>query len=152
MLFWCFHSIVGLWLDTNSLAGSIPSEIGLLTSMSNLWMCAWLLFTVTIELKCHCILLGSNSADWLELNNNSLKSTIPSEIALLTSLCKFWLLFHSSYFDSLMLHLDLHCAALLVLHSNSLMGAVPSEVGLLTSLSELWCCFVVATVSNESQA
>ena len=77
-------SLRDLELDDNQLSGTIPSEIGNLTSLRD-----------------------------LELDDNQLSGTIPSEIGNLTSLSTLWL------FD------------------NQLSGPIPSEIGNLTSLSIL---------------
>jgi hypothetical protein len=52
-----FHSTAELWLDSNSLMGMIPSEVGLLSKLSESRV-VWLL-VVMIVLSCvfHCTLM-----------------------------------------------------------------------------------------------
>jgi hypothetical protein len=97
-----------LSLRNNSLTGTIPSEVGLLSKLNVLSLSSNSL-TGTIPTE---IALMSNLS-WLSLFNNSLTGTIPSQTALMSNLS--WL------------HL----------YSNSLMGTIPSEVGLLSNLTSL---------------
>ncbi len=102
-------SLEVLRLGFNSLSGAIPSAMGDLTSLEGLWLY-------------HNQLSGSippaigdlTSLEELWLNGNQLSGEIPSEIGNLTSLEK--------------LHLS----------RNQLSGSIPSEIGNLTSLKELW--------------
>ena len=60
------------------------------------------------------VTVSGGNVTQLELNNNSLNGTIPSDIGDLTSL------------------------TILRLHANSLSGSIPTEIGNLTSLTTLW--------------
>jgi hypothetical protein len=87
-----------LSLVSNNLFGTIPKELAMLSNLSKL-SSVWLL-VVMIVLSCvfHCTLMLAchiHSTDELHLNDNSLKGTIPTEIALMSNLCEssvVWLL------------------------------------------------------------
>ncbi len=98
-------SIEDISLQSNQLTGSIPTEFGLLTNLDDLDL-GYNLFNSSIPSE-----IGlATSLHMLRLNTNRLAGTIPSEIGLLTNL------------------------VFLELHDNNLTGPIPSELGLLTSL------------------
>ena len=134
-------------LDDNQLSGSIPSELGLLTNLREIWLSKYGR-RVDLCLEEHgWNLLSSTSNfaffpllhDELILDANNLNGKIPSELGLLTNvdrigLCKYghrvdfcleghgWnLLSSTSNFFSL-LHDEL------ILDDNNLSGSVPSEL------------------------
>jgi hypothetical protein len=143
-----FNSTAYLVLDSNSLTGTIPSELGLLTKLGESSV-VWLL-VVMIVLSCvfslysHACLSFFHSTAWLDLSGNSLTGTIPTEIALLSNLCEssvVWLLvvmivLSCVFHCTLMLACHIHSTAYLDLSDNSLTGTIPSEVGLMSNLSE----------------
>jgi hypothetical protein len=113
-----FHSTDTLDLSANSLNGTIPSQIAL---MSNLCECSvvWLL-VVMIVLLCvlfiavSCLLVIFHSTDFLDLSVNSLTGMIPSELGLLTQLCEsnvYWLLV-----VMIVLSCVFHCTLMLACH------------------------------------
>ncbi|KAK3281766.1 hypothetical protein CYMTET_10457 [Cymbomonas tetramitiformis] len=115
----------GPWLGDlhyNSLTGTVPTELGLLSRLRRL---PQLQGTTERRFKCvrvdgaaafvpidnHAPPLAGESAQWL--GGNNLTGTVPTELGLLSS------------------------APVLVLSSNSLTGTVPTELGLLSSAEEL---------------
>jgi hypothetical protein len=89
-----------LSLSYNSLTGTIPSEVGLMSNLCESSI-VWLL-VVMIVLSCvffivlSCLLVILHSTVYLDLTVNSLTGPIPTEIALLSNLCEssiVWLLF-----------------------------------------------------------
>ncbi len=93
-----FHSTDDLDVSANSFMGMIPSQFGLLTKWcesSVVWLLVIMIvlscvFDRTLMLACHI-----HSTAYLDLSSNSLMSTIPSEVGLLTKLSEsgvVWLL------------------------------------------------------------
>jgi hypothetical protein len=93
-----FHSTAWLSLSSNSLTGTIPTEIALLSNLCESSV-VWLL-VVMIVLSCvfHCTLMLAchiHSTAYLDLSDNSLTGTIPSEVGLMSNLSEssvVWLL------------------------------------------------------------
>ncbi len=93
-----FHSTAALDLYDNSLNGTIPSQIALMSKLSESNV-VWLL-VLMIVLSCvfHCTLIFAchiHSTAYLDLSGNRLNGTIPSEVELLTKLSEssvVWLL------------------------------------------------------------
>jgi hypothetical protein len=155
------HSTDTLHLYNNSLTGTFPSEIALMSNLGELSV-VWLL-VVMIVFSCnfHCTLMLAchiHSTVDLDLSDNSLTGTIPCQIALLSNLSKssvVWLLVVMIVLScvshcTLMLACHIHSTAYLVLDSNSLTGTIPSEVGLLSKLSEssvVWLLVVMIVLS-----
>jgi hypothetical protein len=88
-----FHSTDTLVLYDNSLTGTIPSQIAMMSNLSESSV-VWLL-VVMIVLSCvffivlSCLLVIFHSTDYLYLDSNSLRGTIPSQIVSLSNLCEF---------------------------------------------------------------
>jgi hypothetical protein len=143
------HSTAELSLSQNSLTGTIPSEIVLLSKLSE--SSVVLLLVVMIVLSCVffivllCLLVIFHSSARLDLSINSLTGTIPSQIALMSNLCE------SSVVLLLVVMIVLSCVFFIVLscllvifHStdelslryNNLIGMIPSHRGLRTKLSK----------------
>jgi hypothetical protein len=85
-----FHSTADVILSGNSLTGTIPSQIALLSNLCELSV-VWLLVGM-IVLSCvffialSCLLVIFHSTVGLDLSGNSLTGTIPSQIALMSNL------------------------------------------------------------------
>ena len=120
-------------MSGNSLTGTIPSELGDLSSIERLYLGANLL-TGTIPSA-----LGNlSSVERLVLGNNSLTGTIPSELGGLSNL--EWLnLSNNSLTGTIPSELgDLSNLTDLELDINSLTGTIPSELGNLSNLERLY--------------
>ena len=97
-----------LWLGDNDLSGSIPSELGSLSSLQD-----------------------------LSLGLNELSGTIPSELGNLSRLRKLWL-FENDLSGAIPAELGrLGSLRLLDLSSNDLSGSIPAELGNLSNLVQL---------------
>jgi hypothetical protein len=85
-----FHSTASLSLYSNSLTGTIPSELGLLSKLSEssvVWsLVVMIVLSCVIFIVLSCLLVALHSTDWLWLFSNSLTGTIPSQIALMSNL------------------------------------------------------------------
>jgi len=99
----------GLGLENNQLTGTIPSELGNLTSLGYLY-----LYNNKLSSAIPSALGNLTSLQDLELEDNLLSGAIPSELGNLTSL------------------------QYILLSNNLLSGAIPSELGNLTSLQYIW--------------
>jgi Leucine-rich repeat (LRR) protein len=96
-------------LSSNSLTGTIPSEVGLLTKLTS-----------------------------LDLSENSLKGTIPSQIALMSNLAELYL-YNNNLTGTIPSQLALMSnLSGLSLRDNSLTGTIPSEIALMSNLSGLY--------------
>jgi len=105
----CFHGhVTDLFLSTNNLTGSIPTELGNLTNLTQLYLYNNQL-TGPIPFE-----LGSlANLAWLDLSGNQLNGPIPAELGNLTNLIYLYL------------------------YSNQLTGPIPPELGSLSNLSIL---------------
>jgi hypothetical protein len=117
-LLFIIHSTAWLSLYDNSLTGTIPSQIAMMSNLGESSI-VWLL-VVMIVLSCvffivlSCLLVIIHSTGWLELSGNSLKGTIPSQIALMSNLCEsivVWLLV-----VMIVLSCVFHCTLMLACH------------------------------------
>ena len=101
-------ALVSLYQASNALRGTIPDEIGLLTSL-NVINLGGNTLSGTVPSQ-----LGSLTAlTWLDLSSNDFGGTVPSELGSLTALTS------------------------LSLDTNSFTGTVPSQLGSLTALTVL---------------
>jgi hypothetical protein len=87
-----------LYLSGNTLTGTIPSQIPLMSNLSESGV-AWLLVVMIVMCVFHCTLMLAfviyYSTAGLDLSGNSLMGMIPSQIGLLSNLSKssvVWLL------------------------------------------------------------
>ena len=126
-------SLIDLWLHENQLSGTIPGEIGNLTSLTRLFLDKnQLSGTIPGEIGNLTSLTG------LGLSGNQLSGTIPGEIGNLTSLEVLWL--HENQLSGTIPGEigNLTSLEVLWLHENQLSGTIPGEIGNLTSLTSLF--------------
>lgn len=111
-----------LYLNSNSLTGTIPSEISLLTELRK-----FLSITNLLEWHCVCdvlilLQLGPASTDGLYLEDNMMTGTIPSKMSFLDDLGTFL----STFSDHSLSHnvgiLNLSCTETLYLYGNTWTG------------------------------
>lgn len=97
--FFSFLASVALWLDSNGLTGTIPTEIALMTDLAS-----------------------------LSLTNSTLTGPIPTEIGALTQLRRVWL-YNNKLTGNIPTELNkLPFLEVVELHSNELVGEMPSGV------------------------
>jgi Leucine-rich repeat (LRR) protein len=121
-----------LELSKNQLTGSIPTELGLLTALDWLYLeDNQLSGTIPTELGMLTTMAG------LDLESNQLTGFIPSELGLLTAtteLCLDW----NELSGPIPTELGLLTATReLSLDTNGLTGSIPTELGLLAAMREL---------------
>ena len=124
--------VAELSLSINNLTGTLPAELGDLTSLSRLWM--W-----------HNSLSGEipkelgNLSQLIELrlNNNSLSGPLPTELSNLSKLQKLVLESNSLSGEIPSILGNLSQLRLLQLANNGLSGEIPKELGKLSLLQEL---------------
>jgi len=127
------------------ISGTVPSEVGLLTQITHLYL-NYNSISGTIPSQ-----LGLTQITDLQLQQNSLSGTMPSEILMLSHITILGLDQNSlsgtvpSQLGLLSQITDLG------LGKNSLSGSVPSEVGLLTKITWLWLSanFLSGTLPSE---
>ena len=124
--------VTELNLEDNNLTGTLPSEIGDLTSLELLD-----LFDNDLTSSIPAEIGNLTNLESLWLENNSLTGEIPTEIGNLTSLEGLWL-DGNSLSSVIPAEIgNLTNLETLSLSSNSLSGAIPAEIGDLTSLDAL---------------
>ncbi|CAB9514858.1 LRR receptor-like serine threonine-protein kinase [Seminavis robusta] len=125
---------VGSITGTTSLFGPIPTELGMMTDLSVLWLTRSPLLTGTLPSEFGLL----TEMEDLTFSSNSLSSSIPTEVGLLTNVLYFNLygnLLTGSLPSELGLFSNLKG---LFLSRNYLSGTLPSELGLLTDLEQLY--------------
>ena len=124
--------VTSLYLSDNNLAGSIPAELGLLTSLQDLS-----LFKNGLTGPIPAELGSLTNLQDLGLSKNGLTGPIPVELASLTSLEEL-VLFENSLTGPIPAELgSLTRLRSLDLSGNGLTGLIPVELGGLTNLREL---------------
>ena len=121
-----------LRLRSNNLTGTIPTELGQLSSLTQLWLSEnQLSGSIPAELG------NLTSLTWLWLSKNQLSGTIPTELGQLSSLTQLWL-DDNRLTGSIPAELgSLTGLTFLRLDVNFLSGTIPTELGQLTNLEEL---------------
>ena len=122
-----------LYLYSNSLQGTIPTELGLLSSLQVLPV-----YDNSLQGMIPTELGMLTSLQDLIVHYNSLQGTIPTELGLLTSLQGLWV-YGNSLTGTIPTELRLLTSLQgLSVDDNSLTGTIPTELGMLTSLQRLW--------------
>ena len=118
----CWHGVscegldvAGINLGANHLVGTLPSSLGTLTAVANLF----------------------------DISSNFLHGTVPSELGFLLALTEQFLLDSNSLSGQLPSQLGqmTHLASAFSLHRNFFSGFVPSELGLLTGVTAMFSLF-----------
>ncbi|OEU11409.1 hypothetical protein FRACYDRAFT_245926 [Fragilariopsis cylindrus CCMP1102] len=126
------EAVVNLNLGSNNLAASIPSEIGLLTSLHTLH-----LYNNQLNGSIPSEIQHMTSLRLLNMNNNQLNDSIPSQIGLMTSLAEIYLEDNELAGPIPSEIQNMTSLKILVLYNNQLDGSIPSEIGLLTSIVKI---------------
>ena len=135
------HNSNNRWLSTNDLTGSIPSELGMLSALVDLYVSllphiCFLSFVVLF-----LVFLNHNFNNrWL--STNDLTGSIPSELGNLSNLTYLYvsLLPHICSLSFVVLFLVFlnHNFNNRQLSTNDLTGSIPSELGMLSNLANLY--------------
>ena len=113
----------------SSLTGTLPSELGLLTALTKLY-----LFNNALSGVLPTELGLLTALTEMMVDENSLTGSLPTELGLATAM-GFLYMFGNSFAGVLPTELGLLTALVeLILDENSLTGSLPTELGLLTSL------------------
>ena len=122
-------SVTQLLLFSNSLTGTIPSELGNLINLE------WLsLKDNSLSGEIPAEIGNLTQLEWLYLDRNSLSGSIPSELGNLTKLTSI-ILQNNSLSGSIPIELgSLTNLTSLYAYNNSLSGTIPSELGSLSNL------------------
>lgn len=124
-------SLTTLWVSDNSFKGQIPSTIGLLTSLTKLVL-AENSFTGPVPNA-----IGQlTGLDELFLERNFLSGSIPTQLFLLQKLSLLWL-YENILSGSIPVTKGHKSLSNLRVHDNALSGQLPSEIGLMTSLEDI---------------
>jgi hypothetical protein len=157
-----FHSTADLVLFVNSLTGTIPSQIALMSNLcesSVVWLLVGMFVLSCVFIVLSCLLVILHSTVSLDVSFNSLMGTIPSQIAMISNLCEssvVWLLvvmivLSCVFFIVLSCLLVIfHSTATLWLDSNSLTGTIPSQIASMSNLCEssvVWLLVVMIVLS-----
>ncbi len=146
-----------LKLSFNTLSGKIPTELGMLSNLEELWLNNnQLNGEIPTELE------TLSSLTWLYLSQNQLSGSIPTELGILSNLERLWLdnnelsgeiptelgtlssltrltLNNNQLSGEIPIELGmLSNLTRLFLNNNQLSGEIPSELGMLSNLEELW--------------
>ena len=126
-------SVTIVYLSTNGLSGSIPTEFFDLTNLEFLYLdFNGLSGSIPAELG------DLTNLQWLELGGNPLSGSIPAELGDLTDLQGLGL-YSNGLSGSIPTELgDLTNLRRLWLSANSLSGSIPVDLGDLTNLDQLW--------------
>lgn len=125
-------SLSNLNLLGNQLNGSIPSQLGNISALTRLNLAGNQL-SGTIP----ATLANLSIINYLYLNNNQLSGNIPSQLGNLSFLLRLYL-DNNNLNGTIPIALgDLNALEILRLGSNSLSGAIPSQLGNLAGLTEL---------------
>jgi len=126
-------NLTDLDLSSNSLGGSIPSELGNMTNLTRLW-----LYSNALSGSIPAELGNLTNLDSLWLDGNSLGGSIPAELGNLTNLTRLYLN-NNSFSGSIPAELgNLTNLTRLSLYDNTLSGSIPAELGNLTKLTSLY--------------
>jgi len=119
--------IINLYLPSNNLQGSLPSQIGLLTSLTS----------------------------YLDFSQNTLSGSLPSQIGLLTGMVSYFDVWHNNINGTIpsqlgqLTAMELQFAAC---HYASFTGAIPSELGQMTALMNIFTVgnnLLTSTIPSE---
>ena len=100
--------VSSIWLDSNSLTGEVPTQVGMLTTL-----------------------------DWLIFHTNSISGGVPTQLGLLTALKRLNLR-TNSFFGEVPTQLGrLTNLIELTLERNSISGVLPTQLGLLSALKSI---------------
>jgi hypothetical protein len=156
------HSTAMLWIDSNRLTGTIPSQIALMSNLcesSVVWLLVGMFVLSCVFIVLSCLLVILHSTVSLDVSFNSLMGMIPSQIAMISNLCEssvVWLLvvmivLSCVFFIVLSCLLVIfHSTAGLSLSGNSLTGTIPSQIALMSNLCEssvVWLLVVMIVLS-----
>jgi Leucine-rich repeat (LRR) protein len=129
-----FH-IIGLYLYSSNLRGTIPETIGQLSSLQDLWLFGNHLTSIIPSAMGQLSSILS-----LLLNSNQLIGSIPETICQLSSLQSLWL--YSNHLTGTIPHSIYQVSSLRQLisvpSSNQLIGSIPATICKLISLQALW--------------
>jgi hypothetical protein len=117
LAFVIFHSTAVLDLSSNSLTGTIPSQIALMSNLcgsSIVWLLVVMIVCHVFFIALSCLLVIFHSIAGLDVRSNGLTGTIPSEVGLLTKLSESSVV--SLLVVMIVLSCVFHCTLMLACH------------------------------------
>jgi Leucine-rich repeat (LRR) protein len=127
-------SLTNLRMERNSISGTLPTELGLLTNLKSLIVTQNFRFTGRIPTE-----LGNcKSLELLHVDSNNIKGAIPTELGKLSKIQNIRLA-QNEFSGSIPTQLG-RCTSLttLDLNNNGFNSIIPSQIGQLSNLKLLW--------------
>lgn len=133
------RAVTNIWLSNKSLSGKVPPEIGNLSTLSKFFQteyCNALMYPKIVD--AHSSVFANLFVDFIDLSLNQLTGSIPTSIALLTSLENLSLAFNEFKTTIPPVLGRMSSLKSLNLRSSGVLHHIPTDLGYLSNLGTLW--------------